>query len=120
MTKNAYKLWIDDQLDDPNQPQRHPPDGWLFAKTPREASSIVDKLGPPEMMDLDCDLGKDESGRSLRVIDFLKYLQQRFPDNPPNWKVHSENPIAAENVNAFMRSWHKVAVSFELHRRGIQ
>lgn len=102
---SSYNLWIDDQLDDPNQDWRRVPDGYFGAKSVAEACAIVSALGPPKFMDLDCDLG--EGGR---VIDFLKFLEMSYPNNPPEWKVHSKNQIAAEAVNSFMKSWHRVVL----------
>lgn len=106
----TWKLWVDDQLDDPDQEWRHCPKGFFGATSVIEAVQLVEELGCPSFMDLDCDLG--EGGR---IQDFLKYLENEHSMTPPKWKVHSQNPVAAENVNSFMESWHRFLRAKEDH-----
>ena len=99
----AWKLWVDDQLDDPDQPWRHVPEGFFGAVSVEMACNLVEAFGPPFLMDLDCDLG--EGGE---VKDFLKWLQENWPEDPPDWNVHSKNVVAGPFVDSFMKSWHRV------------
>jgi hypothetical protein len=94
----TYSLWIDDQLDE--LPARKVPEGWLGAKSSSEAILIVKEKGPPEYMDLDHDLGGYDT-----IFGFLKWLREYHFENPPYCKVHSHNPIGAENIKHFMRDW---------------
>jgi hypothetical protein len=99
-----WKLWVDDQSDDPNTPWRHTPEGYIGAKSCDEAITLVKEMGcPPNAMDLDCDLG---DGKDVKT--FLKWLFENHPNNPPSWSIHSKNVIERENVAAFMDSWSRL------------
>jgi hypothetical protein len=97
------KLWIDDQLDDPNTPNRHTPEGFLGARSTDEAITLVEQHGLPEFMDLDHDLGGDD-----RVMIFLRWLSDRYPEGPvPKYRVHSENCVGRPAIESYMSSWVK-------------
>lgn len=95
----TWKLWLDDQLDDPICPVRTTPDGFLGAKSSGEAIILVNKLGLPEFMDLDHDLGEGDD-----ALVFLNWLSFNF-DKPPEYKIHSQNPIGQKRIISFMESW---------------
>lgn len=99
-----FKLWLDDQINDPAAPARHCPEGFEGAASMQEAQQLVDLLGPPSFMDLDHDLGDGESSG----MDFLKWLANKYPENPPAWNIHSANVCGAANMDSFMKSWVKV------------
>lgn len=103
-----WNLWIDDQLDDLNCLWRHTPEGFLGAKSCTEAITLVKIHGVPNFIDLDCDLadGKD-------VQTFLRWLFEHYPNNPPDYAIHSKNPVARENAAAFMKTWHRVVKESE-------
>lgn len=97
------KLWLDDQLDDPETPERHPPEGFLGARSSEEAKALVRKHGMPEFLDLDHDLGGDDTARV-----FLSWLSERYPNGPiPSYRVHSRNVVGAPAIESFMTSWAK-------------
>lgn len=99
----TWKLWVDDQLDDPETPVRHTPEGYFGARSSEEAKALVLAKGPPTHMDLDHDLGETD-----RIMDFLAWLSNEYPDGPvPSYWVHSRNPVAAKNVEAYLASWKK-------------
>jgi hypothetical protein len=99
-----WKLWLDDQINDPHAPARHCPKGFEGAASVVDAQELVDQLGPPSFMDLDHDLGENvPSG-----MDFLKWLANNHPDTPPAWNIHSANVCGAANMDSFMKSWAKV------------
>ena len=56
----SWKLWLDDQADemllDEGVILRPTPEGFITAHSSQEAIKLVRKNGPPEFMDLDCDL----------------------------------------------------------------
>lgn len=98
-----WKLWLDDQLDDPETPERHTPDRFLGARSTEEAQKLVTEHGMPWTMDLDHDLGETD-----RTMDFLKWLQERYPNGPvPHTRVHSRNPEGTLNILAFTNSWRR-------------
>lgn len=71
-----------------------------------EALALVQDRGLPVFMSLDHDLGGEDT-----VMVFLKALADRWDGAtpPPEFKVHSANPVGRENIISFMRSWHKAA-----------
>ena len=98
-----YKLYLDDQINDPNTPSRHPPEGFIGAASTLEAKTLVEMLGLPEFMDLDHDLGGDDTAEK-----FVKWLCFEYQaTSVPEFSVHSANPIGKENLTAFLNSWKK-------------
>lgn len=100
----TWKLWIDDQLDDPVTPTRHTPIGYFGAKTVQEAKALVERYGMPEFMDLDHDLGTGGE-----TPEFLRWLEEKFPDRlPPEYCIHSRNSVGVRNMISFLESWKRV------------
>lgn len=98
----SWRLYLDDQLADPDAPERHTPSGFIGAASTAEAIALVESLGVPEYMSLDHDLGQSD-----RSMDFLKWLSNSCADSPPKYDVHSANPIGRENIISFMESWNR-------------
>ncbi len=97
----TYKLWLDDQINDPSTPSRHVPEGWVGADSSEAAIKLVQMNGPPSEIDLDHDLGYGDT-----ALVFLKWLE-RMTELPPTYKVHSRNPVGRDNIVSFMESWKK-------------
>jgi hypothetical protein len=90
---------VDDQLDELQA--RKVPEGWLGAKSSSEAILLVKEKGPPEYIDLDHDLGGEDT-----VLIFLKWLRKNhFNDIPRGCRVHSKNIIGADAIRHFMHDW---------------
>ena len=97
----TWKLWLDDQLDDPETPSRHTPEGFMGAKSSHEALELVKKHGMPTFIDFDFDLGGTDTAQT-----FLYELQSLYPDGPvPDYRVHSRNVYAKEMIGSFLSSW---------------
>jgi hypothetical protein len=92
-----WSLWLDDLADT----VRPAPEGFVVAKSSAEAVRLVEDLGPPIFMDLDHDLGGEDT-----AMVFLKYLVL-VTDSPPQYRVHSANGPAAANMVAYLNSWKK-------------
>jgi hypothetical protein len=103
MPNLRWKLWLDDQLDDPATPVRHVPKGagWVGAKSVAEAKQLVEEHGCTEVMDLVHDLGESDA------LELLKWMSERYP--APEFSVHSRNPVGAERIRSFMKSWARAA-----------
>lgn len=98
-----WKLWLDDQIHDPDAPARHCPPGFFGAASSNEALRLMLIAGPPVECSLDHDLGQDDTVREL-----LKQWQKMFPNQPPEiWEVHSANPLAKDWIDSFIISWKK-------------
>ena len=101
----GWKLWLDDQADlvlDDGTILRPTPEGFITAHSSDPAKMLVKVKGPPEFMDLDCDLGADDS-----AMKFLKWLAYEYDCKPPLYAIHSENCVERLNVASFMESWRK-------------
>jgi hypothetical protein len=102
-----FKLWLDDERDPPD-------DTWVIARSTIEAMEMVTMVGaPPHVMSLDHDLGITPDGKEDKVIHFLTWLEETSgPDEePPEYTVHSQNPVGRENTIAFMEAWKKSRVT---------
>jgi len=102
------KLWLDDQIDDPNTPMRHPPAGWFGVKTPKQAIKLL-KAGGVSEIELDHDLGNNVLGDGATV---LKYIQKRVVWDksfiPPKMFVHSANPGEADMMRKMIKSIERI------------
>jgi len=83
------KLWIDDI--------RTPPDGsWHWAKTSHDALLVL-KTGMVSIISFDHDLGGEDTSMPVAMeIERLSHDGVR----PPQWKVHSMNPVDRLNLLA--------------------
>jgi hypothetical protein len=76
----------------------------LIARSSSEAINIVNDLGMPDFMYLDHDLGGNDT-----VLHFLKDLYLMYGYKmPPNYVVHSENPIGTQNIISYLESWRRL------------
>lgn len=95
----TWKLYLDDL--------RTPPasEGWVICRSSREALETIRTLGMPYLLDLDHDLGGDDT-----AMKFLTILVNDIwnTDEPvPEYQIHSQNPVGILNIHAFMLSWKK-------------
>lgn len=97
----TYKLFLDDE--------RFPPDydeGWVLARTFEDAVWYVEARGAPEFIAFDHDLGQGKSG-----YDFAKWFCDYVNTNDVelpwqfSYHVHSMNPVGAENIKNYMKSF---------------
>jgi hypothetical protein len=98
----SWKLWLDDQVHDEDTPNRHAPLGFHGADSSIQAKGLVRLYGPPEFMDLDHDLGGEDTAMS-----FLRWLAEEYPDSCPRYRIHSENVAGQKNIVSFMDSWRR-------------
>lgn len=107
--KMGWKLWLDDQIDDPSCPARHPPEGFTGAKTVYEASVLISNLGMPDFMDLDHDLGDDQpNGMGLCRWITSYDLGAPVVTRPIRFRIHSANPVGKANMESILNSFNKV------------
>src|SRR4051812_26649355 len=98
-----WKLWLDDQIYDPETPRRHPPDDFIGAASSSEAKKLVEMLGSPAFMSLDFDLGGEDT-----TSKFLNWLFYEYGSPiPPEYVIHSENVEGQKYIFSFMESWKK-------------
>lgn len=97
----SWNLWLDDQLDDPVAPDRHTPPGFLGAKSTEEAKALIALHGLPKFMDLDHDLGGDDTAEI-----FVKWMYYEYgAEVPPEYRIHSANGPGSLVLRSFLDSW---------------
>ena len=97
----TYKLFLDDE--------RHPPDtdenSWIIARNYDEFVECLQMYGHPEFISFDHDLGPGNDG-----YDCAKWLALRCIDasiDLPEYYVHSQNPVGANNINFYLAATQK-------------
>lgn len=89
------KIWLDDQFPPPDET-------WQFCWNLHSVQQVVKRLGFPENISFDHDLGEESTG-----CDVAKWLIERdieWHDMPENfgYTIHSKNPVGAENIKGVM------------------
>lgn len=91
-----YKMFIDDI--------RNPPSNdYVVVRSSNEALTYIKKNGMPSFISFDHDLGGDDT-----TMVFLRKLVDcvwNGDDIPPDFIVHSANPVGSKNIVSFMDSW---------------
>lgn len=109
----SYFLFIDDERDPIDvtwgtwQDQVMYRDGeWIIAREWHEVMELVVSLGFPRMISFDHDLGD----RSINGYEIAKKLTNMVMDGVEmpsdfEFRVHSKNPVGAENIRNFMENF---------------
>lgn len=88
------KLFLDDI--------RNPPDeSWVIARTYEEAIQHL-MTGWVEEVSLDHDLGTERTGYD--VAREIERLVRFGVIDPPNWRVHSANPVGRANIERALKA----------------
>lgn len=95
----TYNLYLDDI--------RNPPADrdWLVCRSSQEALDRIVENGMPSFFSFDHDLGEDDT-----TMVFLRRLVNEVWDGvsvPPEYQIHSANPVGVQNIRSFMDSWRK-------------
>lgn len=89
------KLWLDDV--------RPAPDGWIWVKNARQAIMML-QSADIEQISLDHDLGDERSGSGYEVAVFIERNAADGTRKPPQWQIHSANPVGCYRMKAAMES----------------
>lgn len=92
------RLYIDDVRTPPTT-------DFIVVRSSEEAICFIKQNGWPTFMSLDHDLGGEDT-----TMVFLKRLVNEVWDgttNPPDYTIHSANPVGSKNIESFMESWKK-------------
>jgi len=95
-------IWLDDQQDNPDSPERHVPEGWIGVKTALQACRHIRK-GKVVKISFDHDLG-DNAGSGYLVARYIE--KQAFFCKIPQiqWQIHSANPVGRKNIEMAMNN----------------
>lgn len=99
----SWKLYLDDQYDDPNTPLRRAPAGFEAAHSSKEAIALTIAKGVPCFISFDHDLGENDDATAY--IHWL--IEHHYNALIPQYQIHSANPIGAMNIRSLMESWKK-------------
>ncbi len=95
-----YILFLDDHRDPPDKLKNVS----IIARSYDDAVSVLKWCGVPMIISFDHDLGEGKTG-----YDFAKYFCDQVLDGKINldlnefdFTVHSENPVGAKNIEAYM------------------
>ena len=104
------KIWLDDQIDNPEYPDRQTPAGWVGVKTALQACRLL-RTGKVSHVSFDHDLGEGTNGPLMSgyiVAKFIEYGAYRHSRGMKygipylSWDVHSSNPVGRENIKRSM------------------
>lgn len=94
-----YNLYLDDIRNPPTDRD------WLVCRSSQEALDRIAEVGMPSFFSFDHDLGEDDT-----TMVFLRRLVNEVWDGvsvPPDYVIHSANPVGVQNIRSFMDSWRK-------------
>jgi hypothetical protein len=105
------KIWLDDQLDDPEAPRRHTPEGWVGCRNDKEfKAAVTHAVASGETIEeirFDNDLGEE----SLEGNELLEWLKDTYPEvivaEGVEITAHSENGPERENMRKKIAWWRK-------------
>jgi len=103
----GYKLYLDD-IRDPKDSGYSSNDDWEICRTPEEAMQTIKVLGCPYFISFDHDMGM---GTMLTGMDLAKWIVKKnekkeiFLPSAFSFKVHSANPIGAENIRSYLNNY---------------
>ncbi len=99
------KVWLDDQIHDPDVPERHTPHGWVGVVTPDLAIELL-KTGAVTEISLDNDLGLTNvapPNEGRHVLDWIEEMVACGQLAPFDIRIHSRNSEAVRLMNVIHR-----------------
>lgn len=106
----SYKLFLDDiRVPTMIYPNNEDSD-FEIVRTVEEFKKLIKERGLPYFISFDNDLGCDENDQPLfEGYDAAKWLvnESGFDLTDLNFKVHSYNPVAKENIEALLNNYLK-------------
>lgn len=117
------KLWLDDQINDPNTPERHTPTGYVGSSSVLETCRLI-KEGKVEHISFDHDLGDLWIQRKggYTVAKYIEKLAFEGKIKRISWDIHSANPVGRDNIIRAMQSadrywrWNKSTIAAEMSK----
>lgn len=107
--QTGYKLFIDDGRSPNEIYSGIDGEGWVIARTTREAMEHVSKNGMPFFMSLDYDLGTEDNTVKFLLWLIQQNLDERVPGKVPAYKIHVDDSVGSKSIKSKMDSWKRVA-----------
>lgn len=81
---------------------------WIIARDWNEVLELVVSIGFPQMISFDHDLG-DSQKTGYEIAQLLSFMVMDGVKLPQDFqfRVHSKNPVGAENIRSYMNSFMK-------------
>lgn len=104
----AYQIFLDDLRD----PQKYyPNEEMILCRSYDEAVLVIEEFGIMDFISFDHDLGDVDSTEEKTGYSFAKFLIDYMIDNKIStefsYKIHSSNPVGAENIDAYLQAGFK-------------
>lgn len=99
---NQIKIWLDDQINDPDCPNRHPPEGFVGIDNADDAIKLIME-GNVSYISFDHDLGYNVKN-GYDVASFIEELAFNKKIDKIDWDIHSANTVGAANIEMAMIS----------------
>lgn len=74
---------------------------WVICRNYVSFCNTIKKMGLPEFVSFDHDLGEGEDG-----VDCAKFLVDYCMDNKlklPPFRIHSQNPVGSDNILSYLK-----------------
>ena len=109
--RKSWKLFLDDVREVDQVYLTSDIDRFKVARSYDEAVSLVREYGCPEFISFDHDLGWNVEKTGKNFANWLVYQDMEadgkfFPENF-SYKIHSANPVGAENIQKYLESYLK-------------
>ena len=102
----VMKVWLDDQINDPETPRRHTPEGYVGSSSVLEVCRWI-KEGKVEYISFDHDLGDKcwlhPKGGYL-VAKYIEWLAWSGKIKAISYDIHSANPVGEANIKMAMEN----------------
>ncbi len=97
----GWRLWLDSDT------KVEPPSGFIPARSSKEALTLIKERGLPVVMDLEFDLGPNDSAENF-MKDIVELLDIPFPP-PPIMKIHTSNEAGRAWLLDYHDTWRRVS-----------
>lgn len=111
----GYKVFLDDLRTVDMVYDKSMEDEFIVVRNVADFKKLVQKMGVPDFVSFDHDLGEDEFGNVAETVyDAVKWMVyvKEYDLRKMDFFIHSSNPVGSENIEYLIKNWNK-----ELDRR---
>lgn len=96
-------VWLDDNWDNPETPERYPAPYFKGSKSVIEVCRWI-KAGEVRFISFDHDLGRVSPFSGYTVAKYVEKLAYQGKIETIGWAIHSANPVGRDNITRAMQS----------------